>query len=97
MIWIMTAHEPAGTLITVDGRLSGDSVGAVESCCMQAISNGKPVWLYLRDVSTIDERGHTLLRQLAEKAVGLKASGIYSSYIVDKIQSAHLAKRQSQR
>jgi hypothetical protein len=46
--------------------------------------------LYLRDVSTIDERGRALLRKLVEKGVGLQASGIYSSYIVDEIQSPRL-------
>lgn len=90
MVRIMTADEPANTTITVDGKLSGDSVEPVESCCIQAISKGKPVRLYLRDVSTIDGRGRMLLRQLAQKGVALKASGIYSSYIVDEIQSAEL-------
>jgi len=97
MVRVMIADEPASTLITVDGKLSGDWVEAVQTCCKEAISNGKPTRLYLRDVSTIDERGRTLLRQLAEKGVGLKASGVYSSYIVDEIQSADLARRQAQR
>jgi hypothetical protein len=83
----MTADGPASTTITVDGKLSGDYVEPVETCCIEAISKGKPVRLYLRDVSTIDERGRSLLRKLVEKGVGLKASGIYSSYIVDEIQS----------
>jgi len=97
MIRIMTADEPANTTVTVDGKLSGDGVDPVESCCIQAISKGKPVRLYLRDVSTIDERGRTLLRQLAQKGVGLKASGVYSSYIVDEIQSSKLHNGHSQR
>ena len=97
MIRIMTADEPANTTITVDGKLSGDGVEPVETCCIQAISKGKPVRLYLRDVSTIDERGRVLLRQLAQKGVGLKACGIYSSYIVDEIQSAELNAGNAQR
>jgi len=86
MIRVMTADEPASTTITVDGKLSGESVEPVETCCIEAISKGKPVRLYLRDVSTIDEAGRALLRKLVEKGVGLKASGLYSSYIVDEIQ-----------
>jgi hypothetical protein len=97
MIRVITADEPASTTITVDGRLAGDWVVPVEICCRQAISRGKPVRLYLRDVSTIDERGHTLLRELAKKGVGLKASGIYSTYIVDEIQSRELAMQHSHR
>jgi hypothetical protein len=97
MIRVMTADEPAGTTITVDGRLSGDAVEPVETSCIEAISKGKPVRLYLRNVSTIDERGRSLLRKLVEKGVGLKASGIYSSYIVDEIQSSKLNGRHSRR
>lgn len=91
MIRIMTADQPAGTAITVDGQMSGEGVEPVETCCIQALSKGKPVQLYLRDVSTIDERGRTVLRNLAAKGVGLTASGIYSSFIVAGIQSAGLA------
>jgi len=87
MVRVMTTDEPASTTITVDGKLSGDFVDPVELCCIQAISKPKPVRLHLRDVSLIDERGRALLRKLAEKGVGLKASGIYSSYTVDDIQS----------
>ena len=87
----------ASTTITVDGKLSGDYVDPVETCCKQAISKGKPVRLYLRDVSTIDERGRMLLRELSQKGVGLKASGIFSSYVVDEIQSAHPDKQLSHR
>jgi len=95
MIRVMTADEPASTTITVDGKLSGESVEPVETCCIEAISKGKPVRLYLRDVSTIDEAGRALLRKLVEKGVGLKASGLYSSYIVDEIQFPKLNGRHS--
>ena len=97
MIRVMTADELASTTVTVDGKLSGDYVEPVETCCKQAISKGKPVRLYLRDVSSIDERGWTLLRELARTGVGLKARGIYSSYVVDEIQSAHPGRQHSHR
>ena len=95
MIRVMTADEVARTTITVDGKLSGEYVGPVETCCKQAISKGKAVRLYLRDVSMIDERGWTLLRELARTGVGLKARGIYSSYVVDEIQSANPGRQHS--
>ena len=87
MIRVITADDPTSTTVTVDGRLAAEFVDLVEICCIQAISKPKPVLLYLRDVSLIDERGRALLRKLAGKGVGLKASGVYSSYIVDEIQS----------
>ncbi len=95
MLCVITADESASTTITVDGKLSGDWVELVETSCIQAISKGKPVCLYLRDVATIDQRGRGLLRSLARRGVGLKASGVYSSYIVDEIQSPRMAKGNS--
>jgi hypothetical protein len=86
MIRITTADEPALTMITVDGQLAGDSIPVVETSCDQACSNGKPVWLVLRDVLVIGEDGQALLRRLATKGVRLTASGIYTSYIVQSIQ-----------
>ena len=59
----------------------------VQTCCIQALSKGKPVRLFC-GVSVIDERGRTMLRHLAAEGVDLTANGIYSSYIVDDIQSA---------
>lgn len=93
MIRVITADEAASTTITVDGNLSGESVDPVETCCIEALPKGKPVRLYLRDVSAIDERGRTMLRRLAAEGVDLTANGIYSSYIVAEIQSAGLRKR----
>jgi len=95
MLRIMTADEPTSTTITVDGTLSGEGIEPVQTCCIQALSKGKPVLLHLRDVSAIDERGRTMLRHLAAEGVDLTANGVYSSYIVEDIQSARLSKRRS--
>jgi hypothetical protein len=40
----------------------------------------------------IDDSGRAMLRLLAAKGVDLTADGIFSSYIVDEIQSANLRK-----
>lgn len=87
VIRIIKADEPARTTITVDGRFAGgDYIEAVETCCNQAISKGKPVLRVLRDVSVIGEDGRELLRRLAAEGIGLRASGIYNSYIVGLVQ-----------
>jgi len=86
MIRIMTADEFALTMITVEGQLAGDSIQLVETSCDGARSNGKPIWLFLRDVPVISDDGQALLRRLATKGVRVKASGIYTSYIVQSIQ-----------
>lgn len=86
MIRILTADEPNAITITVDGQLVDDCVDAVETCSFQAMTQGRPVHLFLRDVSHIDEHGRSLLSSLAGKGVQLSASGVYSSYIVAEIR-----------
>jgi len=82
MIRVTKTEECSRTLVTVDGHLSGDFVTAVETCCKQAESHGKPVHLFLRDVITVDQAGTNLLRRLASKGVSLFAAGVYTSYLV---------------
>jgi hypothetical protein len=85
MIRIVTATEPKGITITVDGRLAGEYIEAVDTCVQQAIGQGRPVHLFLRDVSSIDEGGRMLLGRLAAEGVELSATGVYSSYVVSEI------------
>ena len=86
MIRIMTSNHAGRTTITVDGRFVGDYVDAVDMCVHQAMDQGRPVHLFLRDVSVMDERGRMLLSRLASKGVELSALGVYSSYIVAEIR-----------
>jgi len=72
-------------IVTIDGQLSEDSIALVETCCNQAKSNGKPVRLFLRDVSTVDQAGQTLLSRLAAKGIILAAKGVYTSYLVQSM------------
>lgn len=85
MIRILTNNEPGGITVTVDGQLVGEYVNAVDSSVDQAMGEGKPVHLSLRDVSHIDEGARKLLSRLASEGVELSASGIYSSYIVAEL------------
>jgi hypothetical protein len=93
----MTADGPGNRTITVDGTLSDESVETLQTCCIEALSKGKPVRLHLRDVSAIDQRGSTMLRHLAAAGVDLTANGLYSSYLVDEIQSACRKERRGSR
>jgi hypothetical protein len=96
MIRIQTANQPGGTRIAIDGQLVGEYVEEVETSIRKAIERHKDVHLFLRDVSHIDETGHSLLSRLAAQGVELSASGLYSSYVVGQIQRA-LSSRQSRR
>ncbi|HEU0138106.1 MAG TPA: hypothetical protein VFQ79_00265 [Bryobacteraceae bacterium] len=82
MFHVGRTEEQSGTVITIDGKLSHDCIEFVETYCSQEISTGKPVALFLRDLTIIDEAGRALLRRLTAKGVRLLASGVYTSYIV---------------
>ena len=85
MIRVTQTDKESCTVVTVDGHLSGDGVPAVENCCSQAQSGGKPVHLFLRDVATVDSAGKLLLHRLAARGVQLLASGVYTSYLVQAV------------
>jgi len=87
MIRVTNTDERSCTVVTVDGQLSADSVAVVENCCNQAEANGKPVQLYLRDVTTVDQAGRNLLSRLAGKGISLAATGVYTSYLVQVLSS----------
>ncbi len=72
--------------MNIDGQLVGDYVRVAEDCCSEALSGGKPVSVFLRDVSTIDEAGRNLLSRLAGLGVRLIASGVYMSHLVKSLQ-----------
>jgi hypothetical protein len=85
---VSRTDEPSRTIITIDGQLSGESMKVVEICCEKAISRGKPVHFFLRDVSTVDQGGRALLCRLAAKGVRLLASGVYTAYLVRTLDPA---------
>ena len=87
MIRVTKTEEQSRTIITIDGQLSGDSVAVVDACCKLAKPNGKPVELFLRDVTTVDQTGQILLSRLAAKGVRLVARGVYTSYLVQSLTS----------
>jgi hypothetical protein len=87
MIRVTKTEEQSHTIVTIDGELSGDSIAVVEACCNQARSNGKPIELFLRDITTVDQAGQMLLSRLAAKGVRLVARGVYTSYLVQSLTS----------
>ena len=91
MIRVMKTEESSRTVVTIDGQLSGECVTVVEICCSQAESDRKPVYVFLRDVTTVDHAGTMLLRRLAAKGIRLLARGVYTSYLVQTLTSGGAA------
>jgi hypothetical protein len=85
MIRVTRADELSRTLVTIDGQLSGDTITIVETCCDQARSNGRPVELFLRDITIVDPAGRTLLSRLASQGIRLIGAGVYTSYLVQSL------------
>ena len=78
----------AGVNVTIDGQLSVDCINLVETCCDEALADGKRIDLVLRDVRDVDESGQALLRRLAAKGVHLIGNGVYTSYLVRSLKPA---------
>ena len=88
MIRIQAADNPGGITIVIDGQLIGEYVAEVEASIRKSMEQHKDVHLFLRNVSHIDEMGHALLSRLAAEGVELRATGLYSSYVVTQVQLA---------
>jgi len=89
MIRVTKTEEPSTTVVIIDGQLSGESIGLIETCCKDAESDGKPVYLFLRGVTAIDDRGRSLLRHLARNGVRVSGSVMYTSYVVEELTTAN--------
>jgi ABC-type transporter Mla MlaB component len=72
-----------GTCLTLDGDISTECIDVIETSCDEAMADGKPVDLFLREVMTVDEAGRALLCRLAAKGVRLLANGVYASYLIE--------------
>ena len=57
----------------------------------QAETNQKPVYLFLRDVTTVDPAGTILLRRLAWIGAHQLASGLITSYLVQTLGLGRLS------
>jgi hypothetical protein len=77
-----TANYPGGEIFVAPHSDGADGVLVADLTVPYTVEGlvDEPVTLRF-------ERGRALLRKLSDKGVGLKASGVYSSYIVDEIQS----------
>jgi hypothetical protein len=95
MFRISKVEGQSRTVVTIDGHLAGEYVQIAKTCCEQAISLGKSVHVFLREVSEVDDAGCDLLSRLAASGCRLHASGVYTSYIVQRLQSAAVDSRTS--
>jgi hypothetical protein len=75
------------TRLTFDGEISMECIESLDRCCEEALRDGKPVDLILRDITGVDEIGQALLRRLAASGICLFGNGLYVSYLLDNIRT----------
>ena len=80
MLLVSRTEGRSCTVLSIDGRLSGRSIGVVEGFCDRAISTGRQVRLILHDVTTVDQAGNAMLCRLVARGVHLRGNGTGASH-----------------
>lgn len=95
MLRITTETKRSRTVLTVEGRIAGASVGTVEQCWRE-LSFASPKQKFvvnLCGVSFIDNAGKVLLREMHSAGAELQAEGCLNQAIVKEICAADEADR----
>jgi outer membrane protein TolC/anti-anti-sigma regulatory factor len=87
MLRITTETKRSKTVLTVEGRIAGASVGTVEQCWREliAVSPKQKFVVNLCGVSFIDNAGKVLLREMHSAGAELQAVGCLNQAIVNEI------------
>ena len=90
MLRISTETKRAKTVITIEGRIAGASIGTVEQCWRElyAASPKQRFIVNLCGVSFIDSAGKVLLREMHNLGAELQAEGCLNQAIVNEISTA---------
>jgi ABC-type transporter Mla MlaB component len=80
MLLVSRTEGRSCTVLSIDGRLSSDSIGVVEGFCARAISTGRQVRLILHDVTEVDQAGNAMLCRLVARGVRLRGNDRCTSY-----------------
>jgi hypothetical protein len=76
--------------VVVEGELTQEYLATAQACCERALEGGKPVQVFLRDVSIVDDEGRAFLVSLVKRGVSLGGSGVYTKQLVRMSrQAAH--------
>jgi outer membrane protein len=90
MLRISTETKRAKTVLTIEGRIAGVSVGTVEQCWRElfAASPKQKFVVNLCGVSFIDNAGKVLLREMHRLGAEFQAEGCLNQAIVKEISTA---------
>jgi outer membrane protein len=90
MLRISTETKRGRTVLTIEGRIAGTSVGTVEQCWRELLASS-PRQKFLVDlcgVSFIDKAGKILLSEMHRLGAEFQAEGCLNQAIIDEISTA---------
>ncbi|MGB7437869.1 MAG: hypothetical protein WBW49_20825, partial [Candidatus Acidiferrum sp.] len=89
MLRISTETKRTKTVVLIEGRMAGSSVGTVEQCWRElyAASPKQKFIVNLCGVSYIDNSGKMLLREMHRLGAQLQAEGCLNQAIIDEIST----------
>jgi outer membrane protein len=90
MLRISTETKRTKTILTIEGRIAGPSVGTVEQCWRELLA-ASPKQKFIIDVcgvSFIDNAGKVLLREMHRLGAEFQVEGCLNQAIVDEISTA---------
>ena len=90
MLRITTETKRTKTILTIEGRIAGPSVGTVEQCWRElyAATPKQKFLVNLCGVSFIDNAGKVLLREMHRLGAEFQAEGCLNQAIVDEIAAS---------
>ncbi len=90
MLRITTETKRSKTILTIEGRIAGASVGTVEQCWRElyAATPRQKFLVNLCGVSFIDNAGKVLLREMHRLGADFQAEGCLNQAIVDEIAAS---------
>lgn len=86
MFRIDTAIQDDSVHMSITGEIRSESVETVESACLKACAEYAQVTVIVNNVTEFDADGFAMLRRLVIAGVQIRASGIYSQYILKKAE-----------
>ena len=87
MLKITVQHSDGNTVCVLEGRLVGPWVAELERVCAEQSAQEEPHRLVidLCDLTSIDNAGELLLRQLYKNGAALRCSDVMNRYLVERM------------
>jgi anti-anti-sigma regulatory factor len=86
MLKITTRTDATGTILDVEGKLTGPWVQELERCWREAVKTERRIKVQLNAVTFIDDAGKRLLAEMHRQGAELAAEGCMTRAITEEIK-----------